>query len=97
MGEISIRHGLSNENTLFIHEDFTPEILEKYTNYLIDEHIIEHAISGWIDAKTDNYEAFFYFVTPQPVGSWGNHDCENIEYLRTYRKEYHPEYLENSD
>jgi hypothetical protein len=91
MGEISIRHGLSNENTLLIHDDFSPEILEKYTNYLINEHIIEHAISGWIDATTDNHEAFFYFVTPQLVDSLGSHDCENIEYLRTYREEYYTE------
>jgi hypothetical protein len=95
MGEISIRHGLSNENTLFINDDFTPEILEKYTNYLIDEHIIEHAISGWIDAQTDNYEAFFYFVTPHPIHSFGNHDCENIVRLQNNRKEYHTQFLEN--
>ena len=95
MGEMSIRHGLSNENTLFINDDFSPEILENYTNYLMNEHIIENAIGGWINAQSDSYEAFFYFVTPHSVHSLGNHDCENIEYLRSYRKEYHTQYLEN--
>jgi hypothetical protein len=82
MGEMCIRHGFSNENTLFISKEFDAETLSKYTNHLFNERIIEYCIGGWADAQPGNYEAFLYFVGTGKSTFWGEHTAENIQYLK---------------
>jgi hypothetical protein len=82
MGEVCIRQGFSNENTLFISDEFDPQILEKYINHLFDEQTIKHCLGGWIEANPENQEAFMYFIEKSHEGFWGEHTAENIAYLK---------------
>ena len=97
MGEICIRHGFSNENTLFISNKFDTDLLEKYTNYLLNELIVKECICGWIDAHADNYEAFFYFVSSRNCQSMGEHCSENIQNLRTINYQQKPKNLQETE
>ena len=89
IGEMCIRHGLSNENTLFVSDNFDSELLERYTNYLINKHIIYHCICGWIDTYLDKFEAFFYFVTPQQTSALEIHNAININNLHDLNTNHH--------
>ena len=80
---------MNHENTLFVSDSFDPETLESYTNYLINQNIVEHCICGWIDASVDNYEAFFYFVTPQQILALETHSATNINHLRSLDTKIH--------
>jgi hypothetical protein len=82
LGEISIRHGFSNENTLLISDDFDAQILQKYTDYLLQEQIIENGIGGWVDAAPKNYEVFLYLINAKASSIWGEHSAENLDFLR---------------
>jgi hypothetical protein len=82
MGEMCIRHGFSNENTLFISDEFDPQTLEKYINHLFNERIIEHCLGGWVEANPEHQEAFIYFAGKSQAAFWGEHSAENISYLK---------------
>lgn len=82
MGELCIRHGFSNENTLFISDEFDPQTLEKYINHLLDEQIIEHCLGGWVEANPESQEAFIYFTGKSQKDFWGEHTVENLLYLK---------------
>ena len=82
MGEMCIRHGFSNENTLFISDKFDAEMLEKYINYLLNERIIKHCLGGWVEANPECQEAFLYFTGESQAISWGEHTTENIAHLK---------------
>jgi hypothetical protein len=82
MGELCIRHGFSNENTLFISDEFDPHTLEKYINYLFDERVIEYCLGGWVEANPENQEAFIYFTGKSHKAFWGEHTAENLLYLK---------------
>jgi hypothetical protein len=86
MGELCIRHGFSNENTLFITDEFDPQTLEKYINHLFSERIIEHCLGGWVEANPENQEAFIYFAGTSNTTFWGEHSAENISYLKNNPK-----------
>jgi hypothetical protein len=86
MGELCIRHGFSNENTLFISDEFDSQTLEKYINHLFNERIIEHCLGGWVEANPENQEAFIYFVGTSNTSFWGEHSAENISYLKNNPK-----------
>lgn len=62
LGEVSIRHQLTGENTLFITEDFEPDTLEVYVEQLLAEQSSQACLCGWIEAGPDAYESFFYVV-----------------------------------
>ena len=62
LGEVSIRHQLTGENTLFVADAFEPETLESYVALLLHEDISQACLCGWIEADTATYESFFYVV-----------------------------------
>lgn len=64
IGELSIRHQLTGENTLFIADTFPPELLETYATELLAEGLSPACLCGWIEATEADYESFFYLVEP---------------------------------
>ncbi len=62
IGEISIRHQIRGENTLFLAEKFDSTTVSNYAQYLLAENISKACICGWIDASPDSYDAFLYLV-----------------------------------
>lgn len=69
IGEISIRHQLTGENTLFMAESFEPEALVAYAGELLADGSCHACLCGWLEAGLTSYEAFFYVVeTPDNEG-----------------------------
>lgn len=62
MGEISIRHKLYSENSFFIFDRFTPDVLFDYANNLLASDKAQKALCGWVDIDKGKYEAFLYVV-----------------------------------
>lgn len=62
LGEISIKHQLYSENSFFIFEQFTPDILHAYATELLQSNKAEKALCGWVDIDHGKYEAFLYVV-----------------------------------
>lgn len=79
MGEISIKHQLHSENSFFVAESFTSEILHTYTNELLDTNKAEKALCGWVDIDNGNYNAFLYVVAKK-----GTFVHSNAEINRLY-------------
>jgi hypothetical protein len=65
IGEVSIRHQLTGENTLFVADAFEPDTLGSYVDLLLDEEISQACLCGWIEADAAAYESFFYLVEKQ--------------------------------
>ncbi|MBT9393140.1 hypothetical protein KLP40_08185 [Hymenobacter sp. NST-14] len=74
IGEISIRHQLTGENSLFVTESFEPAMLVPYVSQLLAEKSCQACLCGWLEAGLTGHEAFFYLVenhaspapTPRP-------------------------------
>ncbi|MFS4466568.1 3-oxoacyl-ACP synthase [Maribacter sp. 2210JD10-5] len=62
MGEISIKHKLYSENSFFIFDTFSPDVLHDYSNSLISENKAEKALCGWVEMDEGKYDAFLYVV-----------------------------------
>ncbi|MGI9551887.1 MAG: 3-oxoacyl-ACP synthase [Aurantibacter sp.] len=62
MGEISIRHQLHSENSFFVFENFTPNVLFDYSRILLSENKAKKVLCGWVDFDNRKYDAFLYVV-----------------------------------
>lgn len=62
IGEISIRHQLTGENTLFVVDSFEPEALVAYAGELLADGSCQACLCGWFEAGLTAHEAFFYVV-----------------------------------
>jgi hypothetical protein len=62
IGEISIRHQLTGENSLFVADTFEPTVLEAYAAQLLAEGASQACLCGWVETAQDAYESFFYVV-----------------------------------
>ncbi len=62
LGEISIRHKLYSENSFFVFDQFTPEILFDYSENLILAKKAKKVLCGWVDYDGEKYDAFLYVV-----------------------------------
>jgi hypothetical protein len=62
IGEISIRHQLTGENSLFVADAFEPATLDAYAAQLLAEGASQACLCGWVEAAEDAYESFFYVV-----------------------------------
>jgi hypothetical protein len=60
IGEISIRHGFKGESAFFLSPSFDPTLLAAYTNLLLQQHIANAAIVGWVDLLGNDYKAALY-------------------------------------
>ncbi|MBO2013081.1 hypothetical protein [Hymenobacter negativus] len=85
IGEISIRHQLTGENTLFVADSFEPEALVAYAGELLAEGSCQACLCGWFEAGLTSHEAFFYVVeVPAPeVPARHPHHTSAIEALYT--------------
>lgn len=62
MGEISIRHHLKGENTLFVSKEFDKSFLQYYIQNLFESNAVESCICGWLEFFGSEAEAALYFV-----------------------------------
>ncbi|GGF03900.1 beta-ketoacyl synthase N-terminal-like domain-containing protein [Hymenobacter cavernae] len=62
IGEISIRHQLSGENTLFVADAYSPDTLQAYVAQLLAEGSCQACLCGWLEAGLTSHETFFYVV-----------------------------------
>jgi hypothetical protein len=67
IGEISIRHKLTGENSFFVTPEFDAELISSYINQLLDEGLVTSCIGGWVELDGTSYEAFLYLATPESV------------------------------
>jgi len=85
LGELCIRHKITGENTVFIHEKFEKDLQINYSNYLIDRNLCKMCINGRIDVSPHGYEAFFYLTQQEYALGYNIHKLvhtpENIEKL----------------
>jgi len=63
-GEISIRHKITGENTVFIADQFQPEFIYNYVAKLFSDDAIDCCICGWLDYYREKYAAFLMLVEP---------------------------------
>lgn len=80
IGEISIRHKLFSENSFFIFETFSANLLKEYAESLLRTQKAEKVLCGWVNFDTDTYEAFLYLVSTE-----GTIAHNNNEITRLYR------------
>ncbi|GHC42403.1 3-oxoacyl-ACP synthase [Ulvibacter litoralis] len=80
IGEISIKHKLFSENSFFIFETFSADLLKVYTESLLKTNKAEKVLCGWVDFDADSYEAFLYLVSSE-----GTIEHNNNEITRLYR------------
>lgn len=80
IGEISIKHKLFSENSFFIFESFSANLLKEYAESLLNTHKAEKVLCGWVNFDGDHYEAFLYLVSTK-----GTIVHNNDEITRLYR------------
>lgn len=88
IGEISIRHQIRGDNTLFLAEKFDSTTVSQYTQYLLTENIAKACICGWVEAGPEQYDAFVYLVeytdqTPDTTHTH-SHSVESINTLYSF-------------
>lgn len=64
IGELSIRHKITGENTLFVLDSFQEELVHAYAESLFSEDACKALICGWIDASQEDLCANFYILEP---------------------------------
>jgi len=57
MGEVCIRYKIQGENTFFIREQASPEMLKEYAGLLMKKHKLNTCICGWCELDGEHYEA----------------------------------------
>ena len=60
--EIAIRHHLKGENTVFISEQFDPELIYHYVAELFRTQLVSCCLSGWVECYGDNYQSFLFMI-----------------------------------
>jgi hypothetical protein len=62
IGEICIRHNFKGEHCFFIQDKFDTAFIYKQVNYLMDHHILEACLCGWIDVLGEEYKAVLFLI-----------------------------------
>lgn len=62
IGEISIRHKFRGENTFFIVENFSAELIANHINSLFLTRKSKAFVGGWVNQSENDYEAFLYWA-----------------------------------
>jgi hypothetical protein len=81
IGEISIRHNLKGENTLFVSDHFNIDFTRDYVQDLFVEGSVESCICGWLEFFGNDIEADLYFVEKTKNGMSLPFTKENINTL----------------
>lgn len=87
IGELSIRHNIQGENSLFVTESFDPETLAAYADDLFADGLCSACLCGWIDASPESYEALLYLVDTTPTAVSRPHTPDEI---RAIYEEHQP-------
>jgi hypothetical protein len=61
-GEICIRNGFKGEDAFFLFDSFNADFIEDYVSSLLDNHILQVCICGWIELLGDEYKAALFLV-----------------------------------
>lgn len=97
LGELCIRHKITGENTVFIHENFEKEIQLNYANYLINNNLCKICLNGRIDVSPDSYEAFFYLTQQEYALDYNIHHLDHsVEHIEKLYHQTIPKYKEKS-
>jgi hypothetical protein len=62
VAEIAIRHKVKGENTIFISEQFDPELIDHYVSELFRNQRVSCCLSGWIECYGDHYQSFLFAI-----------------------------------
>jgi len=62
IGEIAIKHKLTGENAFFISKTFDAETMSSYASILLQKHLAEHVLCGWVNVDGNSAEAFVYWL-----------------------------------
>jgi len=62
VAEIAIRHKVKGENTVFISEQFDPELIDHYVSELFLNQRVSCCLSGWIECYGDHYQSFLFII-----------------------------------
>ena len=65
VAEIAIRHQAKGENTVFISEQFDPELIDRYVTPLFRNQLVNCCLSGWIECYGDHYQSFLFMIEPE--------------------------------
>jgi len=60
--EIAIRHKVKGENTVFISEQFDPELIDHYVSELFRNQRVSCCLAGWIECYGDHYQSFLFVI-----------------------------------
>ena len=78
IGEICIRHNFKGEHYFFIEDEFNTDFIYKQVNYLLDHHLLEACICGWIDVLGEEYKATLFLIEKQSAGNSPKFSVENM-------------------
>ena len=62
VAEIAIRHKVKGENTVFISEQFDPDLIDHYVSELFRNQRVSCCLSGWIECYGDHYQSFLFLI-----------------------------------
>lgn len=60
--EIAIRHKVKGENTVFISEQFDPELIDHYVSELFRTQQVSCCLSGWMECYGNHYQSFLFLI-----------------------------------
>jgi hypothetical protein len=66
-GEICIKHKFKGENAFFVSAGFDGEFMHGYVSALMNDHILEACICGWVELLEQDYKAVLFLVESQPA------------------------------
>jgi hypothetical protein len=62
VAEIAIRHKVKGENTVFISEQFDPELIYDYVSELFRNQQVGCCLSGWMECYGKHYQSFLFLI-----------------------------------
>ena len=62
VAEIAIRHQVKGENTVFISEQFDPELINYYISELFRSQRVSCCLSGWVECYGDHHQSFLFII-----------------------------------
>jgi hypothetical protein len=62
VAEIAIRHKVKGENTVFISEQFDPELIDHYVSELFRNQQVSCCLSGWIECYGNRCQSFLFMI-----------------------------------
>ena len=78
IGEICIRHNFKGEHYFFIQEAFDADFIYEQVDYLLDRHILETCLCGWVDVLGEEYKAMLFLIEKQDNGNSIKFSAENM-------------------